>query len=595
MDCVWKIIEPLVNKLKEATIDEIKFQWGFNDEIKKLTNKLGEMKKLTFNPRPNTTLAKVEEARHAAFDIEDVLEEFELLESNKPSNFCEVNNIGAFMHYFIKTAKLRFQFHQKVKSIEQEQELVLQGEGQTAAEEEEDSSPPVGHYQRGENVHIVGMDTEFVELLDLVERPRNYMRVITVWGPGGSGKTTLVNKVFERVKMNSEIKCCAWVSVNQSSPIEVLRSMVKEISRAIGKPVPKVEELLGLSENELRQRIGDDLKKKRYVLILDDVWKPETTEYIAPLPANNMSSVIVTSRQGDIAVKFIIQLGYGVGSPDVKLNPLNPELSWDLFCKAAFLNNTPPGSCPNNSIERIGRELVARCNGLPLAILTIGKLMSTKGDDSRKWDKSVRISIHKLIRLWIAEGFVKNDDRQTPEAIARGYFDELINRSMLQFRYESKSFQMHDLLREVSVHMMAKENFGKSLHQNTLVEDERRLAIHVKAPNVQLDTDKLKLRSLVAGSGVMFYSSLSQMLQNIKLIRTLDLEGACVIYVPDEVGDLIHLRYLSLRWSKLIEDLPDSIKKLRHLQTLDILRYSKGCCSWDSRAEAIETSSHWRV
>ena len=58
---------------------------------------------------------------------------------------------------------------------------------------------------------------------------------------------------------------------------------------------------------------------------------------------------------------------------------------------------------------------------------------------------------------------------------------------------------------------------------------------------------------------------------NFKLMRTMDFEGAPIDYMPKEVGNLFHLRYLSLRDTK-VKMLPKSIGKLHYLETLDLKR-----------------------
>ncbi|XP_030932466.1 disease resistance protein RPM1-like [Quercus lobata] len=52
-------------------------------------------------------------------------------------------------------------------------------------------------------------------------------------------------------------------------------------------------------------------------------------------------------------------------------------------------------------------------------------------------------------------------------------------------------------------------------------------------------------------------------------MKVMDCEGAPIDYIPKEVGNLFHLRYLSLRDTK-VQTLPKSIGKLHNLKTLDL-------------------------
>ena len=56
---------------------------------------------------------------------------------------------------------------------------------------------------------------------------------------------------------------------------------------------------------------------------------------------------------------------------------------------------------------------------------------------------------------------------------------------------------------------------------------------------------------------------------NFKLLKVMDFEDAPLDFIPEDVGSLFHLRYLSLRNTK-VKLLPKSIGKLQNLETLDL-------------------------
>ncbi|CAK9134102.1 unnamed protein product [Ilex paraguariensis] len=257
------------------------------------------------------------------------------------------------------------------------------------------------------------------------------------------------------------------------------------------------------------------------------------------------------------------------------------------------------------------------CQGLPLAILTLAQLMSTKGHNPREWNdilqslsskledvnqilllsynclpthlkfcflycamlpKNRRIKINNLIRLLVAEGFVTEIPGQTLEAVAKEYFFELSYRSLLhiithRISREPDYYQMHDLLRDVAFHVIGKGNFGV-IFSDQICELEsksksRRLVIYETTPYTELDMSNWKLRSLHVFRANSFNFSQSQMLQSIKLLRVLHLENVSIESLPDEMGNLIQLRFLGLKCTN-ISKLPTSLRKLCHLQTLDI-------------------------
>ncbi|KAK8458671.1 hypothetical protein SEVIR_3G418266v4 [Setaria viridis] len=75
-------------------------------------------------------------------------------------------------------------------------------------------------------------------------------------------------------------------------------------------------------------------------------------------------------------------------------------------------------------------------------------------------------TIHKndLARQWVAEGFICKDHGADPEHVAKCYFNELINRSMIQptdidQNGEVRSCKVHDMMLDLILHKSRKENF----------------------------------------------------------------------------------------------------------------------------------------
>nr|GME08550.1 disease resistance protein RPM1-like [Ipomoea batatas] len=191
-----------------------------------------------------------------------------------------------------------------------------------------------------------------------------------------------------------------------------------------------------------------------------------------------------------------------------------------------------------------------------------------------------------LIRMCIAEGFINDDPHsgRTLEHIARDYFLQLKNRSLLQIVHneyngkELKRIEMHDLYRDVACEVIRRERFAEiiKLKESTKLEwKQRRSLIFLEVEQkVQLHNcyeNMKKLRTLIIyPCKAIALNPFPQMLQNMKLLRVLVLERLPdgMEELPNEVGDLIHLRYLHL--SGVMIDLPDSLGSLHNLQTLDL-------------------------
>ncbi|KAF8393963.1 hypothetical protein HHK36_020165 [Tetracentron sinense] len=319
---------------------------------------------------------------------------------------------------------------------------------------------------------------------------------------------------------------------------------------------------------------------------------------------------MLTTRNKDIA-----SFSFGVGSHVHHLKPLRQTDALTLFCKRA-LSSDPNTLCPPE-LEALARDLVGKCEGMPLAIVAIGGLMSTKDKTEYEWRKvydtlnwelsnnpmlevvkSILLLSYndlpyylkhcflycsifpedcilergKLIRLWMIEGFVKDRRGMTQEEVADTYFWELISRGMLQLAETSKycrmeiECRMHDLMRELALSTSEKENLC-TINAGRVAREggkARRLSIHTSYANIQLGTNISQLRTLF-----VFINDMTELPSGFRLLRVLDLEGVPIDKVPDEVVDLFNLRYLNLRKTQ-VKELPKSLGRLRNLETLDI-------------------------
>uniref|UniRef100_A0A2C9U2I8 Disease resistance protein winged helix domain-containing protein n=3 Tax=Manihot esculenta TaxID=3983 RepID=A0A2C9U2I8_MANES len=280
------------------------------------------------------------------------------------------------------------------------------------------------------------------------------------------------------------------------------------------------------------------------------------------------------------------------------IKPLKNEEAWDLFCMKAFFIN-PDKSCPEE-LKPLALELVGKCDGLPLAIVALGGVMSSKKStsewssvwDSLNWQlnnnprleivKSIlllsfnylpsplkycflycclfpedyKIRRERLIRLWIAEGFIQNVDRTTPNEVAERYFMELTLCSMLQVGSRNacgrpRACQIHDLLREIGISMLEREKFGvvydgKIKIKECQLHQTRRLSIQITNGDLQSYGNMRRLRSLLVFVD-SFVSFSNTSLSNLKLMRSLDLENVAINISPEGLGTLFNLRYLNLR------------------------------------------------
>ncbi|PRQ50622.1 putative P-loop containing nucleoside triphosphate hydrolase, leucine-rich repeat domain, L [Rosa chinensis] len=439
---------------------------------------------------------------------------------------------------------------------------------------------------------LVGIEAPKKVLIKHIVNGQLSQAIVSAVGMGGSGKTTLVAKIFNNDIVKRHFNCYAWVTVSQTYVIEDLfRSLIKQFHEARKEEVPR--EINMMSFRELVEILVNYLNSKRYLVVLDDVWDINLwTQIRVSLQDRQLGSrVVLTTRNNDIA-----SYAFGVASHVHHIQPLGKKDTWELFCKKTFSTH-PNKSCPLE-LEPLAREFVGKCNGLPLAIVALGGLMSSKTSCSEWSDVCNSLNWHltnhpllgymksilllsfndlsyrlkhcflycslfpedyqmkrkRLIRLWIAEGFVEYVKGVTPEVVADGYLLELCFRSMLQVvvRNEAgrpKKCKMHDVMRELALSTSEIEKF-------CAVYDRKDEAIEARRLSIQLE-------------GEIKSSTETTLPSNCKFLRVLDLENVSITKLPDDVGYLFNLRYLNLRRTH-VKELPKWIGKLRNLLTLNI-------------------------
>ncbi|CAK9149518.1 unnamed protein product, partial [Ilex paraguariensis] len=353
-----------------------------------------------------------------------------------------------------------------------------------------------------------------------------------------------------------------------------------------------------------------------YVVVLDDIWNIQAWDAIKyALPDGNCGSrVLLTTRVVDVASDSCFEFrGY-----KYEMNALSDDESWTLFCNKTFEDKR----CPQH-LERPSRNILRKCEGLPLAIVAIGGILALK-DKSRinEWEMVQRdlsielegagkyervkkilslsyydLSYHlkicfiylsifpedyeiekkQVIRLWTALQFVQETERKTSEEVATGYFNELLNRSLIQVARRSLegrpiTCRIHDLLREITLPKSKEHNIVTiSSGQDVMWLDKvRHLAVHYVKDVQQQSKHLCPLRSLIIFPGShqeCRLRVLSLLVGRCKLLKVIDIRHTEFNTLPDDVSKLRHLRSLTMIHCNL-ETIPKSVGMLRNLETL---------------------------
>jgi len=465
-----------------------------------------------------------------------------------------------------------------------------------------------------EEADVVGFDKQRDILIDWMIKGRAERTVVSVVGMGGQGKTTLAKKAFDSKDVVGHFDCRVWITVSQSYDVEgLLKDMLLKFYKQKGEDAPMG--IFQMDRGSLIEEIRNYLQRKRYIIVFDDVWSLHFWDDIefAAIDSKNGSRIFITTRIMDVVVSCKKSSFIEV----LELQCLTHEQSLELFNKKAFKFDYG-GCCPKELIG-ISNEIVQKCNGLPLAIVAIGGLLSTREKNVFEWQRfrenlnlELKTNTHligineilslsyddlpyylkscllyfgvypedfeirskRVIRQWIAEGFVKEEKGKTLEEVAEGYLTELIHRSLVQVSSlridgKAKGCRVHDLIRDMILEKDEDFNFCKHISddgQRSLSGIVRRLSL-TAIDNVFMECiDGSHVRSLFCFGNKISLPFYRGIPKKYRLLKVLDFEG--FIMIPKNLGNFIHLKYLSFSLSDLLVKFPKSIVMLQNLESL---------------------------
>ncbi|KAG4950200.1 hypothetical protein JHK86_043439 [Glycine max] len=457
---------------------------------------------------------------------------------------------------------------------------------------------------------IYGRDDDKKLILDWITSDTDEkLSILSIVGMGGLGKTTLAQLVYNDPRIVSKFDVKAWICVSEEFD-------VFNVSRAILDTITDSTDH-GRELEIVQRRLKENLADKKFLLVLDDIWNESRLKWEAVQNAlvcgAQGSKILVTTRSEEVASTM--------RSKEHKLEQLQEDYCWQLFAKHAFRDDNLPRDpvCPE-----IGRKIVKKCKGLPLALKSMGSLLHNK-PFAREWESvlqseiwelkdsgivpALALSYHHLpphlktcfaycalfpkdylidkeclIQLWMAENFLHcHQGSKSPEEVGQQYFNDLLSRSFFQQSSIFEGFVMHDLLNDLAKYVCGDIYFRLRVDQAKCTQKTTR---HFSVSMITeryfdefgTSCDTKKLRTFMPTSWRMneHYSSwnckmsIHELFSKLKFLRVLSLSHCLDIKeLPDSVCNFKHLRWLDLSHTD-IEKLPESTCSLYNLQILKL-------------------------
>ncbi|PKU87567.1 Putative disease resistance protein RGA3 [Dendrobium catenatum] len=468
---------------------------------------------------------------------------------------------------------------------------------------------------------LIGRSKDMESVKQWLRKPSNKPRtsrfrnisLLSIVGHGGMGKTTLLQHVYED-EMTKEFDLKLWVCVSNNFDV---KKVIADMLSTLKKERPRLDDTLDALQKSLKNKV----KSKRFLLVLDDVWEEEEKRdkskwgiVLAPLAYGDFGSkILVTTRTDSVALMFeevILEK-----TEALRLEGLEDEECLELLNTHAFAVDNLDDK---RKLKLITAEIAKKLSGYPLAAKVIGGILMSKLDEEH-WRRVLdsvleiiksgdniimpilRLSyVHlpeclkscftfcsifpqdyefdkdALVRHWIALDFIQQSHIQGEimEDIGGRYFDVLVKKNF--FDKFGRYYKMHDLIHElaqsVSIHECLRVEDGTKF-PSIIPKTLRHLFVKTTYPNIIKKIGHFEhLHSLFLfhyASNQDLFNALIEIFKawrSLRLLYIWALEDLKII--PEEIGNLMHLRYLKIEADHLT--MIRGIGKLNSLQELDM-------------------------
>ncbi|KAJ6912270.1 hypothetical protein NC651_014842 [Populus alba x Populus x berolinensis] len=626
-ECVlFSFAEEIIKKLGTLDAQEVALWWGLKDQLRKLNVTVTKIKAMIPDAEARKQEHQIEDwlkkLQEAVYDVEDVLDNFstqvlrkQLISGNGVSReVCAFFSRSNKFVYGLRTGHKVKALRERLDGIETESRgfnFDVHDEERaslTTVREQTTSREPEVLVGRESDIAAVkrflldSSNPEFDEVQLMSNNVgSNYTRAISIVGTAGLGKTTLAQHVFNDEQVDKHFEVKRWVRVSGGLDVrKILKGVVESDS-----------DQLEILKNEIKNKFG----RKRFLLVLDDVWDGEDglndekwrgLKDLLPQDNYRGSNIMVTTRSHVIAKLTSTK------APHV-LEGLSVDESWNLFRGMAFCQ----GQESEHVDEKIREEIVGRCRGVPLVIKAIARLLSLK--DRAQWlsfilnelpyrirdyniiltlelsygalpsymkhcfaycslfPKNQEVDVRSLIQLWIAQGFISSSNsgdrclesaglRCFEDLLWRSFFDEVKRDCFGNIISCKMNSRMYDVAAKVGA---LKVDRGR----NRIRDSTRHVSLDMELnfpPQIRIPLPSAKrLRTLILQSVEWDEGTWESIFRDFRRLRVLVLPNLTIRKVSPLIEKLKHLRYLDLS-NNHMEALPYSITNLVNLQALKL-------------------------
>ncbi|XP_048554083.1 disease resistance protein RGA5-like isoform X2 [Triticum urartu] len=446
---------------------------------------------------------------------------------------------------------------------------------------------------------------------NLIDRDEQ-LKVLSVVGVGGIGKTTVAKELWREHKPGHHFRCRAFVRTAKKPDMRrILRSILAQVRPDQPPDANEVHELI--------HDINEHLKHKRYFIIIDDLWDTSVWDVAARAfpKGNDGSRIITTTEIEDVALACCsYQSKYML-----KMEHLSESHSKELFTSAVFGS----GEQHSRQVDEVSDEIIRRCAGLPQAIISISSVLASHGEANtvENWEQIqksfltnttsdeilkevlifcynrlpscvqtclLHLSVYPenyvilkedITKQWVAEGLISAPAEKGKMEIAGSYFDMLVSMGMIQhidvdYGNDVVYYAVHHMVHDIITSKSREENFvtvidysQRAVRFSNMVS---RLSLQFGSATYATTPARIGLSQMrsLAYTGLM---SCLPSISEFKLLRVLILhiwaDQPSTGVDLECISGLLLLRYLQATCNSTVH-LPEQMQRLKHLETLEI-------------------------
>lgn len=626
---VSTVADQLINIIREQVQNEIRLVIGVDDEVlhladelKTLRNVLDDSENRRFQDKNiNHWLSRLE---HTSYEMEDVLDEWNYaiqkfkIEHNADDDDAAKQKVCSFSCLCFNKVVVRHDIAMKIQNLREQLDQILKEKDRYNFVTSMPNTDIVPKFCRVQSTSLIdsakvhGRDRDVDMLVCKLmanggSQDESSIPILSIVGMGGLGKTTLAQLVYNHSQVEKSFDLRVWICV--SDPFDLV---------AIAKGI--LESIIGSSLNTIQldvllKYVKESISGKKILFVFDDVW---TEDYNKWEPLQNSlrysgagSKILVTTRN-ELVVKMMGSRDSDICHP----SPLSDDDCWLLLCRIALSGRSEA------EFEKIGKEIVKKCDGLPIAVKTLGSLLRFKRT-SDEWEnilnseiwkmekaeleifphlllsynelsptlkrcfsycavfpKDTEIDVERLIGSWMALGYLGSNVGEM-ELKGRECFDALAMRFLFQdFQIigtseKISSCKMHDIVHD----------FAQFIRRSGRVEGGR-----MNTRNCQA-CDPLHVSSVNEFRSLFWHDNDSPLTicDCLTRVRVLIMNNWSLRSTPKGMEKLIHLSWLDVSGHMVTQENLKIIFQLFHLQTLRLC-----ACSIDKIPREIRNLVHLR-